>query len=139
MRFLARAAVSVCALLAHTPTAQAADADLQKLQGKWIVESFQYNGNPVEMMKDAVREFKADQVLADAKSRRRDRRHREARPDARAQARSTWKSTAARSRASMSLDGDSLKMSYTLNDDERPTEIHQQARLGRCARRAQAQ
>ena len=56
MKFLAFATVG-CLLFASDP---AADADLQPLQGKWIVESFDYNGNPVEIMKGAVREFKEE-------------------------------------------------------------------------------
>jgi uncharacterized protein (TIGR03067 family) len=43
------------AMLAAAP---AADAELKQLDGKWNVESFDFNGAPVESMKGAVREFK---------------------------------------------------------------------------------
>ena len=47
-----------CAVVLIAAAARLEDPDQQKLQGKWIVEKFEYNGNPVERLKDAVREFK---------------------------------------------------------------------------------
>ena len=53
------AAVACCALvLCCGRPAAAADPDHAKLQGKWLVESFDYNGAPVERMVGAVREIK---------------------------------------------------------------------------------
>ena len=34
------------------------ETDQAKLAGKWTVETFEYNGNAVERLKDAIREFK---------------------------------------------------------------------------------
>jgi uncharacterized protein (TIGR03067 family) len=53
------AAVACCALvLCCGRPVVAADADHAKLQGKWLVESFNYNGAQVERMVGAVRDIK---------------------------------------------------------------------------------
>ncbi len=59
MKGLYYAASMGCALMLVDPAAaRVDDTDQQKLQGKWIVETFEYNGSAVERLKDAVREFK---------------------------------------------------------------------------------
>ena len=61
MKPVSLAAILACLFVALEPsTILAADADQAVLQGKWKVESFEYNGMPVESMKDAVREFSGD-------------------------------------------------------------------------------
>jgi uncharacterized protein (TIGR03067 family) len=58
MQRLYYAASMTCAIvLLDAAGARAGNTDKPELQGKWIVESFQYNGNPVDRLKDAVREF----------------------------------------------------------------------------------
>jgi uncharacterized protein (TIGR03067 family) len=69
MKLLPYAALA-CGALVCAPgvVAHAADADQLKLQGKWIVESFEYNGTPVELLKGAVREFKDDKYTLTPKA-----------------------------------------------------------------------
>ncbi len=123
MNNLVRVASIGCALL-FIPfwSARGDDADQAALQGKWIVESFQYNGGPVEMMKEAVREFKENKYTLT--------------PKAGDVIEGTIKLDPGQKRKTIDLeidgrtlkgiyevDGDMLKMSYTLNGGERPTEF----------------
>lgn len=58
MRGLTYTASMGCAIvLLGAADARSENADEKQLQGKWIVESFRYNGNPVDRLKQAVREF----------------------------------------------------------------------------------
>ena len=56
------------ALVVLAPTAWAEQADPEKLQGKWIVETCQYNGSPVDQMLGAMREFKLEQYTLKPKA-----------------------------------------------------------------------
>jgi uncharacterized protein (TIGR03067 family) len=123
MKYLALAAIGACALLAHRPIdARAADADQEKLQGKWKVESFDYNGMPVEAMKDAVREFNLDKYSLT--------------PTSGDVFSGTVKLDSSKKPKQINLlvndrtlkgiyeiDGEMLKISYRLEGDERPTEF----------------
>lgn len=58
-----------CSILLLQPLpAAAADAELDKLQGKWTVESFEYNGASVAEMAGAIREFAGDKYTLTPKS-----------------------------------------------------------------------
>jgi uncharacterized protein (TIGR03067 family) len=121
MRFSTLAAVG-CVLLAHDGLAQAADADLQPLQGKWTVESFDYNGNPVDVMQGAVREFKEEKYTLSPKVGdaiggivKLDSTKNPKEIDLEINGRTL--------KGIYALDGDSLRMCYTLNGAERPTEL----------------
>ena len=121
MRFLALAAIG-CLLLTHDAVAHAADADLQPLQGKWIVDSFAYNGNPVDVMQGAVREFKEDKYTLAPKVG--DAINGVAKLDSTKNPKEIDLEVNGRTlKGIYALDGDSLRMSYTLNGDERPTEL----------------
>jgi uncharacterized protein (TIGR03067 family) len=120
MRLLSLAALVACAVL--LPGALAADADQEKLQGKWNVETFEYNGKPVEALKGAVREFKDSKYtlkpvegetftgtvkLDDAKTPKQ--------IDLELNERTL--------KGIYEISGDVLKISYRLEGDERPTEF----------------
>jgi uncharacterized protein (TIGR03067 family) len=121
MRFSALAAVG-CLLLTPNPLARAADADLQPLQGKWIVESFDYNGNPVDVMKGAVREFKEEKYTLAPKVG--DAINGIVKLDSTKNPKEIDLEINGRTlKGIYALDGDSLRMSYTLNGDERPAEL----------------
>jgi uncharacterized protein (TIGR03067 family) len=121
MRFLTLATVG-CLLLIHDPVAHAADADLQPLQGKWVVESFDYNGNPVEVMKGAVREFKEEKYTLAPKVG--DAINGMVKLDSTKNPKEIDLEINGRTlKGIYVLDGDLLRMSYTLNGDERPAEL----------------
>ena len=102
------AAVAAAVSSAVGGRAAAADADQAKLQGKWLVESFDYNGNPVDVMNGASANSRTASTRSSRKRRRDQRRgegtrfdqeaqdHRsgDQRPDA---ARASTSSTATRS------------------------------------------
>src|SRR6476620_3640098 len=122
MKLLVCAALAGCVLSALASAAHAADPDLALLQGKWMVESFEYNSAPVEFMKDAVREFKEDKYTLTPKAEepingiaKLDSRKKPKEIDLEINGRTL--------KGIYELDGDTLKMSYTLNGDERPTEL----------------
>lgn len=105
------------ALVAETALA---DDELTKLAGKWTVESFEFNGQPVAEMLAAVREFKADQYSLTPKSGQ--------------TFSGTFKIDAAQTpkqidlmlpdrtlRGIYELDGATLKLAYALEGDARPT------------------
>jgi uncharacterized protein (TIGR03067 family) len=111
-----------CSLLLQSLPAAAADAELDKLQGKWTVESFEYNGGPVAEMLGAIREFAGDKYTLTPKS-----------GDTFT---GTFKIDAAQTPKQIDLmlpdrtlkgiyeaDGATLKIAYTLEGDARPTEF----------------
>jgi uncharacterized protein (TIGR03067 family) len=118
-------AVLACGLLVCTIAAEAraADADQAKLQGKWIVESFDYNGNPVELLKSAVREFKEDKYTLTPKAgdvingviKLLDSSTKPKTIDLEVNGQTL--------KGIYEVDGDMLKMCYNLNNPERPTEF----------------
>ncbi len=123
MQHLLYAASMSCALvLVEAADGHAAEEDKHQLQGKWIVESFQYNGNPVDRLKDAIREFKDGKYSLTPK---------EGDPidgivmlDATQTPKTIDLDVNGRIlRGIYELDGDTLKMSYNLTADERPTEF----------------
>jgi uncharacterized protein (TIGR03067 family) len=100
----------------------AAEVDLEKLQGKWIIESFLYNGNPVEMMKDAVRQFKDDKYTLVPKNS--DGIEGTFKLDSEKKPREIDMVVNGRMlKGIYDLDGDTLKVSYSLTGGERPTEF----------------
>jgi uncharacterized protein (TIGR03067 family) len=110
-------AVCLCEVRAH-----AADPDLARLQGKWIVESFEYNDSPVEIMKEAIREFKDDKYTLTPKTgepingaAKIDSTQKPKQIDLEVNGRTL--------KGIYEIDGDTLKLCYTLNGDERPTEL----------------
>jgi uncharacterized protein (TIGR03067 family) len=123
MRLLGLAALFAGALVLSRPLdALAEDADQQKLQGKWNVESFEYNGAPVDTMKGAVREFKGDKytltpVSGDTFSGtvKLDSAQKPKQIDLELPDRTL--------KGIYEIDGDTLKISYRLAGDERPTEF----------------
>jgi uncharacterized protein (TIGR03067 family) len=97
-----------------------ADDELAKLGGKWTVESFEFNGQPVDEMLAAVREFKADQYSLTPKNGQ--------------TFSGTFKIDAAQTpkqidlmlpdrtlRGIFEIDGTTLRLAYALEGDARPT------------------
>jgi uncharacterized protein (TIGR03067 family) len=118
-----------CSILLQSFPAAAADAELDKLQGKWAVESFEYNGGPVAEMLGAIREFAGDKYTLTPKS-----------GDTFT---GTFKIDAAQTPKQIDLmlpdrtlkgiyegDGATLKIAYTLEGDARPTEFASKADSG---------
>jgi uncharacterized protein (TIGR03067 family) len=111
-----------CGVLLECAPAAVADDELDKLQGKWTVESFEFNGMPVEQMLGAVREFAGDKyTLA---------------PQSGDSYSGTFKLDASQSpkqidlvlpdrtlKGIYELDGATLKIAYALAGDARPTEL----------------
>jgi uncharacterized protein (TIGR03067 family) len=124
MKLLMLASLGCGALVSFgSATLAAADPDLQKLQGKWIVESFSYNGNPVELLKDATREFKEEKYTLTPKA-----------GDVINGAVKLLDSTKLPKQVDLEVNGQTLKgiyevdgemlnMCYNLNNPERPTEF----------------
>src|SRR3954465_4519637 len=113
------ATAAYCALVFGQLEAKAADADLAALQGKWVVESFVYNGSPVETMQGATREIKEDKYSLT--------------PTAGEAINGTIKVDSSKKPKQIDLDvngrtlkgiyeieGEMLKLCYRLNGDERP-------------------
>lgn len=122
MKLLILAALAGSVLLSCDSRVRAADADQQPLQGKWVVESFEYNGAPIELMKGAVREFSDDKYTLTPKSG--DAINGVAKLDSTKKPKEIDLEVNGRTlKGIYELDGDSLKMSYTLNGDERPSEL----------------
>jgi uncharacterized protein (TIGR03067 family) len=121
MKHLVRAALVACAALAATVVAQA-DDDLAKLQGKWNVESFDYNGQPVDSMQKAVREFKdAKYTLTPASG---DTFNGTVKLDPTKNPKQIDLELNDRTlKGIYEVAGDVLKLSYRLEGDERPTEF----------------
>ena len=124
MKVRSYAVLLCCVLLFESRSrALAADADQPKLQGKWLVESFEYNGNPVEMMKGAVREFTGDKYTLTPKSgdaisgevKEIDSNKKPKTIDLQINDRTL--------KGIYELEGDTLKLCYNLNEPERPTEF----------------
>jgi uncharacterized protein (TIGR03067 family) len=123
MKALSSAASMLCALwLVGAAAARADQTDQQKLQGKWIVDSFEYNGNPVERLKDAVREFKDGKYSLTPKMGEG--------IDGTATLDPTQKPKTIDLdingrilKGIYDLEGDTLKMCYNLTSDQRPTEF----------------
>jgi uncharacterized protein (TIGR03067 family) len=104
--------------------ARAADAaeDQKNLQGKWNVESFDFNGQPVEALKGAVREFTDDKYTLTPVSGdvftgivKLDPGKTPKQIDLELNDRTL--------KGIYEIDGDTLKLSYRLEGDERPTEF----------------
>jgi uncharacterized protein (TIGR03067 family) len=124
MKCLPDAALAGCALVfINVVSTLAADADQQKLQGKWAVESFDYNGMPVEVMKAAVREFKDDTYTITPKSgdaingvvKMLDSTKKPKTIDLEVNGRTL--------KGIYEIEGDTLKLCYNLTNPERPTEL----------------
>jgi uncharacterized protein (TIGR03067 family) len=121
MKFSELAAVT-CLVLTSTGLARGADADLPRLQGKWVVESFDYNGNPVEVMQGAVREFKDEKYTLSPKVG--DAINGIAKLDSSKNPKQIDLEINGRTlKGIYEVDGDTLRMCYTLNGAERPTEL----------------
>lgn len=116
------ATAALCALVVGQPQARAADPDVAALQGKWLVESFAYNGSPVEAMQGATREIKEEKYSLT--------------PTGGDAINGTIKVDSTKKPKQIDLDvngrtlkgiyeiqGEMLKLCYRLNGDERPTEF----------------
>jgi uncharacterized protein (TIGR03067 family) len=68
MKPLLLAALATSGLLLAPSPACGDDAEVAQLQGKWTVESFEYNGGPVAEMMGAIREFNGDKYTLSPKS-----------------------------------------------------------------------
>jgi uncharacterized protein (TIGR03067 family) len=109
-------------LLMGLVQARAADADQEKLQGKWTVESFEYNGTPVERMKDATREVKDGKYSLTPKVG--DVIEGTIKIDPSKKPKTIDLDVNGRIlKGIYELDGDALKLCYILTDGERPTEF----------------
>ncbi len=117
------ALAAFCALsILQRASAQTPDADLPKLQGKWVVESFEYNGNPIDVMKDAVREFVGGKYTLKPKDR--DALEGTVKIDSSKKPKTIDLDVAGRMlKGIYELDGDTLKMCYNLSGNERPSEL----------------
>lgn len=120
---ISAALISCALLLAGLSRAAAADPDQPKLQGKWAVESFHYNGNVVERMNGAIREFTDDKYTLTPKE-----------GDAISGTLKALDSTKKPTQIDLDvnsqtlkgiyeLDGDTLKLCYNLITRDRPTEF----------------
>ena len=123
MKLLSLAALGACLLLLPLSVdARAADADQEKLQGKWKVESCEFNGAPVDALIDAVREFKDGKYTLTPLSGevfsgtiKLDSSKKPKQIDLDLSDRTL--------KGIYEIDGDTLKISYVLEGDERPTEL----------------
>ena len=123
MKVVSHAALVVRLLAAGSSgAARAADADQAKLEGKWKIESFEFNGMPVEALKNAVREFKdAKYTLTPASGEvfngavKLDSTKKPKEIDLVINERTL--------KGIYELEGDTLKISYVLEGDERPKEL----------------
>lgn len=110
------------ALAILAPVAWAEQADPEKLQGKWTVESCQYNGAPVDQILGATREFKLEQYTL--------------MPKAGDTYSGTFKLDQSKTPKQIDLEvngrtlkgiyelgEDTLKIAYRLEGDERPAEL----------------
>ncbi len=122
MKPVSLAVVAACGVLLQGVRAEADETDQQKLQGKWTVESFEFNAMPVESMQGAIREFKDDQYTLT--------------PISGETYSGTIKLDATKTPHQIDLvmpdrtlkgiyeiDGDALKIAYALEGDARPTEF----------------
>lgn len=117
-----RTAVACAILFVGAGAARTDEADVQKLHGKWIIEMFQYNGSPVERLKDAVREFKDGKYTLTPKTG--DAIEGNLSLDATKQPKTIDLDVNGRVlKGIYELDGNLLKMCYNLNDEARPTEF----------------
>lgn len=102
--------------------AQSNDAELEKLTGKWAVKAFDFNGSPVDEMKDAVREFKGSSYTLTPVSG--DTYEGSVKLDASSAPKQIDLVLPDRVlKGIYRLDGDELKMAYALEGDARPTEF----------------
>jgi uncharacterized protein (TIGR03067 family) len=109
-------------VLVDAAAARTESADEKELQGKWIVESFEYNGNPVERLKEAVREFKDGKYSLTPKTG--DGIEGSVKLDASATPKTIDLDVNGRIlKGIYELTGDTLKMCYNLTRDERPSEF----------------
>lgn len=121
MRGLYYAASIGCAV-ALVAAAPSQTVDEQQLQGKWIVESFRYNGNPVERLKEAVREFQDGKYSLTPKSG--EGIEGTVKLDATKKPKAIDLDVNGRIiKAIYELEGDTLRLCYNLTSDERPTEF----------------
>lgn len=118
-----------CATLIFSPGTAMADDELAKLAGKWTVESFEFNAQPVTEMIGAVREFKGDSYTLT--------------PNSGQTFSGTFKVDASQTpkqidlmlpdrtlRGIYEIDGATLKMAYALEGDARPTAFESKADSG---------
>jgi uncharacterized protein (TIGR03067 family) len=111
-----------CGMLLETTHAAAADAELDKLQGKWTVESFEYNGTPVEQMLGAVREIAGDKYMLSPKSG--DSYSGTVKLDATQSPKQIDLILSDRTlKGIYEIDGTTLNIAYALAGDARPTEL----------------
>lgn len=100
----------------------AAETDFEKLQGKWIIESFLYNGNPVERMTEGIRQFKDDKYTLAPKNS--DGIEGTFKLDPEKKPKEIDMVVGGRMlKGIYDLEGDTLKVSYSLTGGERPTEF----------------
>ena len=109
--------------------AQEVDVEQEKLQGKWNVESFEFNGSDVEAMKDAVREFKDHRYTLTPTSSdvisgtiKLDSMKTPKEIDLEVNGRTL--------KGIYELDGDTLKLCYALEGDQRPKELASEPNSG---------
>ena len=103
--------------------ARAADPDQEKLQGKWNIESFDYNGTAVEVMKQAVREFKGDKYSLTPKSGEAINGEIKAIDSIKKPKTIDLDVNGQTLKGIYEVDGDTLRLCYSLNNPERPTEF----------------
>lgn len=114
--------LSIAWTLVTTPPLLAADPDQEKLQGKWTVESFDYDGAAVESMLSAVREFKDDKYTLTQKSG--DVIQGVIKLDSTKTPKLIdLEFNGQTAKGIYVLDGDKLRMCYRLGDGPRPTEF----------------
>jgi uncharacterized protein (TIGR03067 family) len=119
-----------CAVFVGEVRAHAADPDLAALQGKWMVESFAYNNSPVDLMKDAVRDFSGEKYTLTPKTG--DAFNGSVKIDSTKKPKQIDLEVNGRTlKGVYEIDGDTLKLCYTLNGDERPGELESKPDSGR--------
>lgn len=117
-----------CPVLVARAT-QEVDVEQEKLQGKWNVESFEFNGSDVEAMKDAVREFKDHRYTLTPTSSdvisgtiKLDSMKTPKEIDLEVNGRTL--------KGIYELDGDTFKLCYALEGDQRPKELASEPNSG---------
>jgi uncharacterized protein (TIGR03067 family) len=122
MKLLSLTAPWACAALLLPALDARADDAASPLAGKWKVESFDYNGAPVDAMKDAVREFTDGQYSLTPVSGEKYSGQVKL-DDAQSPKQIDLELSDRTLKGIYEIDGDTLKLSYRLAGDERPTEF----------------
>ena len=122
MKLLSLVAIAGALWLGTPLHAEGGTTDEQKLQGTWKVESFQFNGMPVDSMQDALREFSDGKYTLTPASGEVFRGSVTLDPSKKPKQIDLDLSDRTL-KGIYELDGDTLRISYALEGDQRPTQL----------------